>query len=111
MKDSHTQNNAPVEPSAEETKLLQQLRANPVMAEKFGQIMDRFEQEIANGTDANQAEMMVIEELHQLGCAMLGQWAGKAHDKAIALAKEQDPALVDHTQKNSGGIPPSELSS
>jgi len=44
--------------SPEEVKLLGQLRANPVMAGRFSQIMDRFEQEIANGGDANEAEMM-----------------------------------------------------
>jgi hypothetical protein len=51
---------------------------------------------------------MVIEELRQLGHTMLLQWAGKAHNQAIAQAKEQNPALVDHTQKNSAGTPPSE---
>lgn len=78
------------------------------MAEKFAHIMDRFEQEVASGTDANHAEMMVIEELRQLGQAMLGQWAGISHDQAIAQAKEQNSALIDHTQKNSAGTPPSE---
>ena len=96
---SDTQTTPPIEPTAEEAKLLQQLRSNPIMAEKFGLIMERFEQEIANGADANQAEMMVIEELRILGETMLGQWAEKTQTIAINQAKAESADLIHHKEK------------
>jgi hypothetical protein len=53
---------------------------------------------------------MVIEELRELGTTMLGHWAKSSHAKTITEAKEDDPSLTHHTQKNSNGIPPSESS-
>ena len=106
---SDTQTTPPIEPTSEEAKLLQQLRSNPIMAEKFGLIMERFEQEIANGADANQAEMMVIEELRILGETMLGQWAEKTQTIAINQAKAESADLIHHKEKNSTGTPPLEI--
>jgi hypothetical protein len=94
--------------SEDEAKLLEQLRANPLMAEQFGQLMDRFEQEVSSGLDAHQAEEMAIEELQQLGRMMLSQWTDKTHHEAIEQAKHDDPSLVGHGKKNSSGIAPSE---
>jgi len=110
VKESDIPSNSPLQPSIQEAKFLQQLRANPAMAERFGQIMERFEQEIASGGDANQAEMMVIEELRHLGQTMVVQWAGRVHQQAVAQAKEQNPALTNHAQKNCAGTVPSEPS-
>jgi hypothetical protein len=55
--------------------------------------------EIARGGDANQAEMMVIEELRGLGKVMLGHWAKSSHDEAITKAKVSEPNLSTHTKK------------
>jgi len=103
------QNTTPIEPTAEEAKLLQKLRSNPIMAEKFSLIMERFEQEIVHGGDANEAEMMVIEELRTLGETMLGQWAEKAQTHAVDQAKAETPGLIHHAEKNSIGTPPLEI--
>jgi len=100
----------PLDLSPQEIKLLEQMRAAPVMAEKFRQIMGRFEQEIASGTDANEAEMMVIEELRDLGRTLLGEWARTTHDKAVAAARAGEPDLIRHSKKNSTGTPPLEPS-
>lgn len=92
----------------EEARLLEQLRANPEVAEQFRAIMDRFDREVADGMDAHQAEMMVIEELQQLGRSLLGQWAGRTHHAAVESARQEDPSLVGNGKKNSSGIRPSE---
>lgn len=110
MNDSTAQNTSSTDISPDELEFLQQLRANPVLASKFRQIMERFEEEVASGGDANQAEMMVIDELRGLGQAMLGHWAKSSHDEAIAKAKDNQPNLSTHTKKNSGGIPHSDAS-
>jgi hypothetical protein len=95
--------NAPI--SDGDARLLRQLRANPLMAERFRQIMDRFEQEVSGGMDADEAEMMAIEEVGQLGHSILGQWADKSHDAVVHKAREDDPSPTGNGKKNSGGIP------
>ena len=111
MNDSDPRSTPPIELSPEESKLLHRLRANPAMAGRFGLIMERFEQEVAGGTDANEAEEMVIEQLGQLGKVMLGEWAKSSHDKAVSRAKGGGANVIDHAKKNSAGIRPSEPSS
>lgn len=95
----------------EESRLLEQLRANPIVATRLSGIMDRFEHEVNAGMDAHEAEMMVIEEVQQLGHSLLDQWAEQTHDATLASACEDDPALIKHGKKNSTGIRPSEPSS
>ena len=111
VNDSRPRSTPPIEPTPEECKLLSRLRVNPAMAGRFGLIMERFEQEVAGGADANEAEEMVIEEMGRLGEVMLGEWAKTSHDKAIAQAKGGGANVIDHAKKNSAGIRPSEPSS
>ena len=86
MEDSDTNQPRPSLTSSEE-RLLGQLRANPLMAEKFQLVMDRLDEEFNNGADANEVEEAAIESLRELGKAMLTQWAGNDHDRDIAKAK------------------------
>lgn len=97
-------------PNEEEAKLLAQLRANPIFAARFQVLMDRFDEEVAAGMDAHEAEEMVIAELDGLGKSIMGQWADNTHAKNLAEAQADDPTLVKSGKKNSGGIPPSEPS-
>jgi hypothetical protein len=110
VNDWNPQNTPPTDISANDLEFLRQLRANPVLDLKFRQIINRFEEEVANGGDANQGEMMVIDEVRGLGQAMLGHWAKSSHDEAIAKTKDSEPNLITHTKKNSGGIPRSDAS-
>lgn len=96
--------------SEAEIKLLHQLRDNPLMGERLTHIMDRFEHDVAQGMDANQAEMMAIEEVQKLGQTMLNQWADKTKQIVLDQARCDDPTLKGNGKKNSGGIPPSEPS-
>lgn len=90
--------------TSEEQKLLLQLRGNPLLAEQFKEIANKFEQEIANGMNAHQAEAAMIESLQELGKSMMHQWAENTQDKIIADC----PDLQQHGKKNSSGIQPSE---
>lgn len=109
---SHSSDPAPENtlPSEEETKLLAQLRANPIFAARFQVLMDRFDEEVAAGMDAHEAEEMVIAELDGLGKSIMGQWAENTHKQSLAEARTDDPTLVKSGKKNSSGIPPSEPS-
>jgi len=44
------------EHTSKELELLRKLRANPILADNIDLVMERFEQELANGADAHQAE-------------------------------------------------------
>ena len=108
MKTSSDSNDESAPITEEEHALLSQLRANPIAAKRFRAIMNRFEQEVASGMDAHEAEMMVIEEIQQLGRSLLDQWAKNTHKDAIEEARHDDPSLVGNVKKNSSGIRPSE---
>jgi hypothetical protein len=90
--------------TSEEQRLLLQLRDNPLLAEQFKTIANKFEQEIANGMDAHQAEAAMIESLQELGKSMMHQWARNTQDQLVA----QSPQLQKHGKKNSTGTAPSE---
>lgn len=87
----------------EEQKLLQQLRANPMLSEQFKAIANKFEDEISNGMDAHQAEAALIESLQQLGRSLMHQWAENTQQKLVS----ESLGLQRHAKKNSGGTPPS----
>ena len=94
----------------EDAKLLKQLHDNPILGARLRQLLNHFEEEVAAGMDAHQAETMLIEELRQLGGSLMSQWADTTHQHRIAEAQESNPALVKSGKKNSSGTPPSEPS-
>jgi hypothetical protein len=104
MNDKLTPAKEPLEATPEEEKLLRQLRSNPLMATQFKVIADQFENEIANGMDAHEAEEAMIKSLQQLGISMMHQWAKNTQRDLI----EQTTGLQKHSKKNFSGTPPSE---
>jgi len=87
------------EPTSKELELLRKLRANPILVDKIDLVMERFEQELANGSDAHQAEEAIIELLQNLGQNMMTQWARRSSLDAETQAREQDPTLQKHAKK------------
>ncbi len=93
-----------------ESKLLELLRTNPLLARQISSLVGRFGEEVAGGLDANQAEMMAIEEVGQLGKTILDQWAENTHQEEVARVKLEAPSLINNGKKNSAGTPPSDRS-
>lgn len=89
--------------SNRENQIIRSLRDNPIMAEKITTLIGRYEQEIADGADAHQAEEAIIEELQNLGTSMMRQWAEIAQQKAL---NQIDFSYQKHSKKNSLGTPP-----
>ena len=100
--------NLPVTES--ESDLLELLRTNPLLARQISSLVVRFGEEVAGGLDANQAEMMAIEEVGQLGKTIIEQWAENTHQEEIARVKQDAPSLTNNGKKNSAGTPPSDRS-
>jgi len=101
----------PSELSPEEIELIQKRRANPMMAAGLDLVMKQFDEEIAKGVDAHQAEESALKLLRQLGQTMLGQWAQHTESHQLTEEQSQDFTLQKHAKKNSSGIPPSAPSS
>ena len=93
-----------------ESELLELLRTNPLLARQISSLVGRFGEEVARGLDANQAELMAIEEVGQPGKTILEQWAENTHQEEIARAKQDTPSLTNNGKKNSAGTPPSDRS-
>jgi len=95
-------------PQVEEIELLKKMRANPLLSENIQFIMNRFEQEIASGKDAHQAEEIVINLLQELGSKMMHQWGEETSEQASNEAEQPQNSLQKHAKKNSPGIQLSE---
>lgn len=89
----------PAELSDDESKLVAQLRANPIFAARCQMLMNRFDEELADGKDAHQAEEMVIEELDQLGQSLMGQWAETAHENILTQSQSAHPDRIKSGKK------------
>ena len=99
MTDNKTPKKEKLEATHEELKILRQLRKNPIMGMQIKAIMQKFEDEIANGMDANEAEASLIESLQQLGKSMMSQWAENTQQDTLDQAKEEMPSLQKHAKK------------
>ncbi|MFT4550978.1 MAG: hypothetical protein ACI9MB_004959, partial [Verrucomicrobiales bacterium] len=95
--DTQLTRNLPVTES--ESKMLELLRTNPLLARQIRTLVGRFGEEVAGGLDANQAEMMAIEEVGQLGKTILEQWAENTHQEEITRVKQGDPSLTNNGKK------------
>jgi hypothetical protein len=83
------------------------LRKNPILANNLGVIIKRFDEEVAQGMDANQAELNAIESVQKFGKAMIEQWAQTTQADIVREATK-NPDLIKNGKKNSTGIPPLE---
>lgn len=107
MSDEQTPDEEPLELNIEEQNLLRGLRKNPMLAGQIQVIVSRFEQEVADGMDADEAEASLVKSLQELGVTMMAQWVQNTQKAALEQSLQHDPSLNKHSKKNSNGIPPS----
>ena len=79
--------------TAQETRLIQQLRQQPEMSARVQVILD-----LAHAADgplktADEIEALLIQELRQLGSTTMNQWATQAEERASAELKSQDATV------------------
>ena len=107
MSDKQIPEDEALEPSSAEQNLIRGLRRNPILAEQIQVIVKRYDQEVADGMDADEAESSFIDSLQKLGVTMMSQWAQNTQKAALEQALQQDSTLNKHSKKNFSGIPPS----
>jgi len=107
MNEKKSQQSEQIKLSDQEIEHALKLRKNPILANNLGVIIKRFDEEIAQGMDANQAELNAIESVQQFGKAMIEQWA-QTTQADIAQETTENSNLIKNGKKNSTGIPPLE---
>ncbi len=98
--------NIPPFSSSRESKLLEQLRENPQLFERFESILALARED--NSTDvrsADEVEFALIEQLRQLGNETLTHWAVSAEEKVSEKLKASHTGPIQQREKkrSSGG--------
>lgn len=73
----------------------------PHLRERLLEIARMIDESVAQGCTAHEAEARAIEEIRQLGNAILSEWAGKSESAAVTKARAQDPRLQPYRKKKS----------
>ena len=87
-------------PSARESKLLEQLRENPQLLERFESILAlACEEEGANVRSADEVEFALIKQLRLLGNETLTHWAYSAEQSISKALKSDNPSIQQREKK------------
>ncbi len=77
----------------------ERFRAHPQSYERLQAIADMMEASIAAGCSADEAEERAIEQIRQLGQALLQDWAVRAQEQSLEQARAQAPQGLKHVKK------------
>lgn len=77
----------------------ERFRAHPQSYERLQAIADLMEASIAAGCSADEAEERAVEQIRQLGQALLQDWAVQAQEQSLQQAREQEPQALKHVKK------------
>jgi hypothetical protein len=85
--------------SPKEARLIELLREQPQMMERFQSIVA-----LANAAEgplktADEVEDLLIEEVRKLGNATMREWASKAEERVTSELKAQDPTIRSRKKK------------
>lgn len=85
--------------TAQEMKLMEQLREHPEMMERFQTIL-----QISSSTDgpiksADEIEGLLIEEMRRLGNTTMETWAAGAEERLVKQFKEEHPSARARKKK------------
>lgn len=96
MNDEHTTTNVS---KAGFRSLEQRLAGRPQVLARFHSIADMMDRALAKGCTADQAEALAIQQLQQLGRALLGDWAEEKQAASLVQARREHPAAIKHIKK------------
>lgn len=73
--------------------------SRPEVAARLHQIADMMDQALAEGATADEAEALAVEQIQQLGTAVLTDWARAKQADSLKKARQQNPAAIQHLKK------------
>ena len=79
--------------------LEERLEERPELLERMQGMVDLLEGAVADGSDADEAEDRVVEEMRRLGQEVLGRWAVEAAAVVDAQVPEAYPEAIRHGKK------------
>lgn len=71
----------------------------PEVRQGLHEIADMMDQAIENGATADEAEALAIEQIQQLGAAVLTDWARAKAEKSLQEAQQENPSSIRHIKK------------
>jgi hypothetical protein len=78
----------------------ERLAKHPHFYEQVQRITEQMEQSIANGATADQAEEMAIQQINELGRALLIDWAKARQERSVAEVQRDKPSAIRDSKKN-----------
>lgn len=73
--------------------------SRPEVRERLHEIADMMDKAIEEGATADEAEAMAIEQLQQLGAAVLTDWARAKQALSLSQAQQENPSAIRHIKK------------
>ena len=73
---------------------------HPQMYEQLHRITDQMEQAIANGATAEEAEAMAIQQMNELGRALMTDWAQARAERSVEEVRREKPSAIRDSKKN-----------
>jgi hypothetical protein len=85
--------------TAEETRLLDQLRQHPEIRARVQHILDLAGNEEGPLKTADEVEELLVREIRQLGNVTMRQWATQAEERVSTELRSQDPTVLSRKKK------------
>lgn len=73
--------------------------SRPHVKERLHEIADMMDKAIAEGATADEAEAMAVEQIQQLGSALLTDWAQAKQQDSLQKAQAENPSAIRHIKK------------
>lgn len=73
--------------------------SRPEVRQRLHEIADMMDRAIEEGATADQAEAMAIDQIRQLGAAVLTDWARAKQTASLDRAQRANPNAVRHIKK------------
>lgn len=85
--------------SAQEARLIEQLREDPELMERFETILQISSNAEGPIKRADEVEALLIEEMRRLGNTTMGSWAAGAEQRLAKQFKEEHPSARARKKK------------
>ena len=89
--------------SAQELQLIEQLRGQPLLLERFQGILAITAQADGPMKSADEVEGLLIEETRRLGNATMESWAARAEQRVAEQLEQKDASAGVRKKKRSSG--------
>jgi hypothetical protein len=85
--------------TAEEKRLMEQLRKHPAIMERVKSIMEIAGSKEGPLKSADEVEELLVQEMRELGNASMTEWALQAQERVARELKEKDPTIRSRKKK------------